>query len=90
MERREQHVPSRMVSSIYRLSPPEHGYASKEEQERRLKLKVRRLVAEWGVETVVRMIRKHEVHTPEDENRKAWLVLTAYAEDVKGQRQASW
>lgn len=83
-------VPEKLVSAFYRLAPPEHGYQNKEEREHRLRMLMRRLVAQWGAETVVRLIRKHPTETLAEQETLAWLVLTAYAEEKKGQRGSSW
>ena len=82
----EQYVPARLVSSIYSMAPPERGYMGRDERERLTRVAVRKLVATRGTETVVTMIRKHP---GADANLKAWLVLTAYAEERKGHRATS-
>ena len=82
----EQYVPARLVSSIYSMAPPERGYMGRDERERLTKVAVRKLVATRGAETVVTMIRQYQ---GADSDLKAWLVLTAYAEERRGQRATS-
>ena len=75
-----------LVSSVYGLAPSE-GYVSKDEAERRLKAKVRRLVEAHGQEEVLRRIRSWPV-AKDDEAMKAWLVLTVYATERRA--ATSW
>ena len=75
--------PRRFVSGLYRLAPSD-AWPSREEGERRLRVKMRRLVTEGGVEGVVDRIRASRLGTEAD---RAWLVLTAYAEDKASNRQ---
>ena len=67
-----------LVSSIYRLAPPA-GYLSKDEAERRLRIRMRRLVSRYGEAEVVRRLRLAEVPQAM-ELARAWMVLTAMAE----------
>lgn len=80
--------PSRgMVSGMYRLEAnPE--YASKEETSRRIKLKLRRLVAQYGSDEVVRRLRQATVDS-QSEAMRAWLVLEAMGLEEVRQRQWS-
>ena len=67
-----------LVSNLYSMAPVD-GYISREEAERRLKAKVRRLVEQHGQAEVLRRIRAWPAAAREVEERKAWLVLTVYA-----------
>ena len=71
-----------LTSAIYRMAPSE-GYVSKDEGERRLKAKIRRLVAEHGQERVLERIRRWPCGSKGDELLKAWLVLTVYATEAR-------
>ena len=66
-----------LVSSIYGLAPSDE-YFTREEEERRLKAKCRRLVEQYGQAEVLRRIRAWPVRR-EDEALKAWVVLAVYA-----------
>ena len=74
---------SSLVSGIYKLACPEDQYVSLEETEHRLRRVMGRLVKTQGVQAVVDQIRASQLGT---EIQKAWLVLTAYAEDKRGLR----
>lgn len=69
--------PSRgLVSSLYRLTPPD-AYPSEWERERRLKVAVQRLVYEHGQPTVVRRVQEHPVRVEQEVTRglildRAW------------------
>lgn len=63
-----------LVSSIYRLAPSD-GYLSSEEERRRLKIRLHRLIAEFGREHVLQRIRTWPVNR-ESEMVKNWLVVT--------------
>ena len=67
-----------LVSYLYAMAPPD-AYVSSDETERRLKAKIRRLVEQYGQAEVLRRIRAWPAPSREVEERKAWLVLTAYA-----------
>lgn len=67
-----------LVSGLYRLAVAD-GWVNKEETERRVKVAVRRLVGIHGKERVVDRIRAFPVVSKDDEVRKAWLVLEAWA-----------
>lgn len=72
-----------LVSSLYRWIPPE-GF-NRDEADRRLKVKLRRLITEFGEEAVVNKIRNANV-SKDMELMKAWLVLTTYASAVTARR----
>jgi hypothetical protein len=63
------------ISSIYRLAPPE-GYVSKDASETRLRLRMRRLVNQFGQDEVIRRLRMAHVDA-DQEILRAWLVLSA-------------
>ena len=66
-----------LVSPLYRLAPSESSI-SREESERRLKVKLQRLVAQYGEIDVLQRIRAYPV--PKDlEATKAWVLLCAFA-----------
>lgn len=66
-----------LVSGLYRLAVTD-GWIDEDEKRRRVKVAVRRLVAEFGKEFVVEKIRAFPV--PEkQEVMKAWLVVEAWA-----------
>ena len=67
-----------LISALYRMAPSD-SYISSDEAERRLKVKVRRLVEQYGETEVLRRIRAWPAAGREVEERKAWLVLTVYA-----------
>lgn len=70
--------PSRgLVSSLYRLAPPD-AYPTDWERERRLKVAVQRLVTAHGQPTVVQRVREYPVRE-EQEGMRGWIVLTAWA-----------
>lgn len=66
-----------LVSSLYRLVPSDSAM-SREESERRLKVKLRRLVAQYGESDVIKRIRMYPV-SKNLEATKAWVLLTAFA-----------
>lgn len=70
-----------LVSSIYQLAPTD-AYVSTQETERRLKVKIRRLVGQLGQAIVLARIRAWPA-SRDEEALKAWLVLTVYAEEGK-------
>lgn len=66
-----------LVSSLYWQAPSD-DFPDREEGERRLKMKMQRLVTEFGEEEVVRRLRAAVI--PNDqEYMRAWMVLSAYA-----------
>ena len=71
-----------LVSSLYGLAPSTPYVIGEEERDRRLRRAMRRLLGEFGLDEVVRRIRLHDG----GETMKAWLVLTAYAEDKRNAR----
>lgn len=73
---------------MYRLEAnPE--YASKEETARRVKVKLRRLVAQYGSDEVVRRLRSARVDD-QSESMRAWLILEAMGLEEVRQRGGSF
>jgi hypothetical protein len=62
-----------LVSSIYRLAPND-GYLSPEEERRRLKVRVHRLISEHGRDGVMRRIQTWPVNK-ESERVKTLLIV---------------
>jgi hypothetical protein len=62
-----------LVSSVYRLAPSD-GYLSNEEERRRLKVRINRLITEYGRENVLQRIRAWPANR-ESEMVKNWLVV---------------
>lgn len=73
-----------LVSRIYRQASTE-SWISREESERRLRLKIQRLVNDLGRDEVVTRIRAHPVNQ-DQAVVKAWLVLSA---EASGERHRS-
>ena len=71
-----------LVSGLYRLAPSAAYAVGSDERERRLRRAVRRLLGEFGLVEVVRRVRAHDG----EDAMKAWIVLTAYAEDKRAER----
>lgn len=77
------------MSGIYRMAPPA-DYRTKAQEEEALKRALRRLIAAHGLDVVVDRIRRHPAGTQGDDERKAWLVLSAYAAERRGNRSGSF
>lgn len=68
-----------LVSPIYRQIPRPSYQSNPDEAERRLRVAMRRLIAAYGAEEVIRRIRAYPVKA-DQKGTQGWLVLTAEAE----------
>lgn len=68
-----------LVSPIYRQIPSPSYHPNPDEAERRLRVAMRRLIALYGADEVIRRIRAYPVKARE-KGTQGWLVLTADAE----------